>query len=111
METISEKTVKANKNHKCDWCGGKIDKGQLYITSFNKDGGDTWTWKNHVKCMDLYEKLDMGSQSWDGEVGSNEFMEYVYYFLQENMTDLEYDEIDNWGEEAVDRAIQILESL
>lgn len=71
METISETRPRARKNHICNACewinrdlsncqmtfseakeyvkamrnGFKIKKGELYVKQFNKDGGDTWTYK------------------------------------------------------------------
>ena len=53
METLSNKIVKANKDHVCNFCGLKISKGENYHTSFNVDGGEGYTWKSHMDCQRL----------------------------------------------------------
>ena len=53
METLSNKIVKANKDHACNFCGLKINKGENYHTSFNVDGGEAYTWKSHKDCQRL----------------------------------------------------------
>jgi len=60
MEQIS-KTLnrKARKNHMCDYCGLKIEKGSNYEISNFADCGDIWTWKSHEKCTQIAHKLNM----------------------------------------------------
>lgn len=106
MDFISESNPKANKEHTCMWCGGIIKKGEVYNKQIIK-GDYIYEWKNHSKCSDLYNKLKMCD--YDGEgVDSDCFMEYVYQFLYSKLTEDEYDEL--FGENAVDRVIEILES-
>ena len=59
METISTKEVKARKQHKCNWCGCKINIGTIYTTSFCVHDVDTYTWKNHIHCEEIASKLKM----------------------------------------------------
>lgn len=110
MEQISYKKVKARKEHRCDWCQGTIKKGELYENSTNVDDGDIWTWKNHLKCMALYHKLHMGNNDWNEGVNGDVFMEYVYCFLQQELTNTLYEELDLCGEDAVNKAIELLNS-
>lgn len=67
METLSTKTHIARKEHRCDWCGQKIEKGEKYEYSFIVDGGDNWTFKNHLSCRELTNKLNMWNDATWGE--------------------------------------------
>jgi hypothetical protein len=54
MQTIKHKVVKARKEHRCDFCGYKISKGETYDYSLNKgDGGDLYYWRTHAHCEEL----------------------------------------------------------
>lgn len=53
VQTLSNKEVKARKEHTCNYCGGKINKGEVY-KNYNLKYEDTmYTWKNHLKCSKL----------------------------------------------------------
>ena len=56
---ISSNKIKARKDHVCDWCNLKIDKGKIYRKSFNVMDGDPFTWKNHIHCEKIAEHLKM----------------------------------------------------
>lgn len=73
MENISFSKRKANKDHKCNYCGGVIKKGEIYEHSVNKID-DIYVWKNHISCSKLVERLEM-----DGDEGvtKDDFYEYV----------------------------------
>ena len=104
LELISESNPKANKNHKCMFCNGTIKKGEVYNKQIIK-GDYIYTWKNHSKCSQVYEKLDMSCDYSDG-IDPETFMEYVYNFLYENTSEEERDGL--FGEKAVDKVIEIL---
>lgn len=53
METIRTSIVKARKQHTCDYCGGKIPKGEEYKRSVNVCDGRPYTWKSHLSCARL----------------------------------------------------------
>lgn len=55
METLSHKTVIARKDHNCNFCGLKINRGENYHTSFNIDGRESYAWKSHTDCQKLAE--------------------------------------------------------
>lgn len=91
MQIIHESTPKARKDYTCDACiflqdnltdtmyhltfsekrevvkarraGWKILKGETYMRQFNRDGGDTWTFRGrpaiHAICLEyeLYPEL------------------------------------------------------
>lgn len=56
MERISEGERKARKVHQCWCCGKDIVKGETYYYQFNKDGGDAWECKSHIRCQNLINK-------------------------------------------------------
>lgn len=58
MEIVSETTVTARKEHRCELCFCKINKGQKYRKQFNKDCGDVWTFNAHEECSELTSILD-----------------------------------------------------
>lgn len=74
QETISSKTAKARKNHRCDWCMCEIAIGEKYNTSTFKYDGDIYHWKNHLKCEELVELLKMEG---DEGVSHEDFYEYI----------------------------------
>ena len=106
LETLSSNIVKANKEHICMWCGGKIHKGETYDRASMKYEGVPYTWKNHLKCSKLCSELNMEN---DGDGITDEcFMEYVSEYLSSNLSEYESENTCFYGEKAVDRAIEIL---
>jgi len=74
MTTISRVTRKARKEHKCNWCGGVIKKGEKYDYSVHEYDG-IYIWKNHKYCMELVSILDMDDDH-EG-ITEEDFYEYV----------------------------------
>ena len=107
MEVLSQKQPISRKEHRCMWCGGTIKKGEKYDNATCKNY-DIYTWKNHLKCMDLYHYLNMRDGDWGEGVDGDTFMEYVYTYLRDNMSNELYEELDLWGEDAVDMALDII---
>ena len=108
MEMLSRKEVKSRKEHKCMFCNGMITKGEIYVSTSLKNDGEIYTWKNHLKCGKLTGELDM---DYDGEgINSDLFMEYVYEFLNSNLSEEESNDLDLWGEDAVNKTIEIIKS-
>lgn len=54
---MSSDTVKARKEHKCSYCGLKINKGDTYERSGLVFEGSAYTWKSHITCHRLASKL------------------------------------------------------
>jgi len=76
METLSyPKNTKAKKEHKCNWCLLPIGKGSIYQKSSHKDEGEIYTWKNHIHCSEVLDKIGV----WDDGDGIDEdsFREYI----------------------------------
>ena len=74
MDVLSSGERKANKEHRCSLCGGKIEKGEVY--QYAKIRGDElYAWKSHVKCEKLVTVLHM-SDDGDG-ISDSDFCDYV----------------------------------
>jgi len=58
-------TQKARQQHRCSWCGQKIEPGSLYHRWRWFDDGDASTVKMHDECLGAFERS-----------GDNEF--YLY---------------------------------
>lgn len=78
-EFISQGERKARKEHICNYCGEKIEKGETYRSAFLKDGGDVYQWKGHLRCNFIARELwryidsDDGMQAEDFQEGCSEF--------------------------------------
>jgi len=89
MDILTNKIVKARKEHKCDYCGKTIEVEEQYRTAFLADGGDSWTWDNCLECEAFVDKFKL---SGDGEGLSTMMFEDAVYdecqkqgkFLTEN---------------------------
>lgn len=78
IETLKSQTeVKANKEHRCNFCGNKISIGELYIKSTHIGDGDLYDWKTHWYCNELANKLKMYEDADDG-VTDEMFQETIH---------------------------------
>jgi len=76
LVTLKETEPKARKEHKCNWCGQAIEKGEVYQSSVHIYDGHKYTWKNHISCMEIAIKLDM----FDGDpVDQEHFKESIFW--------------------------------
>lgn len=77
METLMHATeIKANKEHRCDFCEEKIMKGDNYIKSTHKHDGDIYDFKTHDYCAELASKMKMYDDADEG-LTQEGFMESV----------------------------------
>jgi hypothetical protein len=78
METLlSPKDTKAIKEHRCDFCSGKILKGDTYIKSTHKYDGMVYDWKNHKHCAEIASRLNMYDDCDEG-LTQDDFMENIH---------------------------------
>lgn len=78
MVTItSQHEVKSLKEHICNFCGLKINKGEIYMKSTHKYEGDIYDWKTHKHCADIAEKLKMYKYADEG-VSMDFFTETIH---------------------------------
>jgi hypothetical protein len=82
MKNIHTEQPTAIKEHKCDYCGFKINKGEKYQKSFNSDEGDVWTWKNHLDCEKLCHDMGMFKEVPEG-VSYDCFWNYVFEYFKD----------------------------
>ena len=95
METISyQKEVKANKDHRCNFCGEKIRQGEIYVTSTHKNDGTVYDWKSHKHCdkiadrLNLYDGCDedgLTEDSFQESIHNEYFDLLVYKFSKEDI--------------------------
>ena len=55
MDTLSDEIRKARKQHRCNWCGNPINKGEKYRYWVNVDGGAMMPGKAHIKCDQIFD--------------------------------------------------------
>jgi hypothetical protein len=87
METLSyQKEVKANKEHRCNFCCEKIKQGETYCTSTHKQDGDVYTWKTHKHCSEIADRLKMYEGCDEGltDEGFQESIHSEYFDLMVN---------------------------
>lgn len=77
METIRTSIVKARKQHTCDYCGGKISKGEKYKHIINVCDRRPYTWRSHLSCAKLCGKI-WNYVDPDEGMESDAFCEAVY---------------------------------
>ena len=54
MDLIRSKLIKkSRKNHCCDYCGCKIEKGTSYLNDTIVYDDRMYTWKSHPECADV----------------------------------------------------------
>ena len=78
MQRLSQNLIKkSRKVHICNLCGLIIEKGDSYLSSFYTDKSDSWTFKTHIKCHELCDKLGWYADHNDYGVDANVFEECV----------------------------------
>lgn len=77
MYSISSKIVKARKEHTCDLCCNKIDKGKKYRNQFNIESGETYTFKMHTHCENIAMELKMWDECYGGGLNDENFQETI----------------------------------
>lgn len=75
MEVISNTTHVARKEHQCNYCGCKIERGQTYNRQFNKYD-DVYVWKSHDYCSQIASELNMFDDCNEG-VTEEDFKEHI----------------------------------
>ena len=104
----------ARKEHICELCGGKINKGQKYYRQTNIYDGCIYEWIEHEECNQVSSELDMYGvcDIYDG-LSSNDFGTILYdYIHQEHYNDFTNDIDEDWqGLTRYEEVCKILEEL
>lgn len=78
METITyQKDTKAIKEHRCNFCGEKINKGEVYNKSTHVNDGELYDWKTHKRCANIADRLKMYDNADEG-LTQDDFMETIH---------------------------------
>lgn len=108
METIARRYRVAKKEHHCDFCRGRIAKGEKYSYSFIRDGGDNWSHKAHLECEFVANELWSWINPWDG-MTEDDFMDGCNTFCRKFICphcaswDDEYEECRNDESYCIDK--------
>jgi hypothetical protein len=99
MEVLKQTAPVAKKEHTCDWCLCKIEKGKKYENDTIKYDGKIASWKNHFHCREIANELDMFDGCEEG-VGSDDFMYNIHElitceFMPNENNDVELERISN----------------
>ena len=98
-ETLQEKNRTARKEHICSYCGGTIEKGEVYEWAKLTQDGTIYEWKNHKKCGYIASQLWEYADPDEGMTG-DDFTDACASFCQSFICpdcprrDREYDEIE-----------------
>lgn len=82
MPTVLETAKrKARKEHRCDFCGLKIEVGEIYEDQTAVYDGELYHWKSHFSCKKLARELNMYDYCDDEGLTADAFQEYVDQYL------------------------------
>jgi hypothetical protein len=81
-EVIEQVDRKAKKEHICDYCGQKIEIGEIYEDQACVQDGVLYHWKSHMSCKELTRELQM--EGYDEGLTAEDFREYVNNYLADN---------------------------
>lgn len=65
-QIVIRKVLKARKMNRCDFCTLPISTGEMYNRDFLRDEDGVGTWKSHINCDALANKLDWFRDRIDG---------------------------------------------
>jgi len=83
-QLVIRKVLKSRKMHRCDFCTLPISPGEMYNRDFLRDQDGVGTWKSHICCDALANKLDWFRDRDEGlnSVGFEASVdEYFYYAI------------------------------
>lgn len=80
----------ARKQHKCNFCGGIIEKGEMYDNATLEFDGTVYTWKSHLHCLNIASEID----DYYGEgITEDDFATWINEYVHDNHFDDEIDDI------------------
>lgn len=78
VEVLKSSHPVANKEHRCQFCGGVIHKGEQYHRQSCAYDGRAYDFINHMECEKIADELDMFGRTWSDGIDGDEFTEYVW---------------------------------
>lgn len=100
MTVLKETTPFARKEHRCEFCYGRIKVGQKYLRQTNKVDGTVGDFICHTECMEVASMLKMFDDC-DPDYGLTDdmFREAIDQYVYANHYDEEADDIAaDWAE-------------
>lgn len=91
-DLIREQHPTARKEHKCMFCGCKIEVGEQYQRHTLKYEDTIYDWVCHDACNKLTGMLDMYDRC-DGGICKDDFQDAIQEYLMENYYDEELDDV------------------
>lgn len=88
---LSRKQPVARNEHRCDFCGGIIRKGEKYNNQSLAFDGTAYSWKSHLHCLALTK--EMWNYVEEG-ISSGEFEAWIQEYVYEHHFDKEADDIE-----------------
>ena len=106
MRELKTTTPVARKEHICNWCGGKIAKGEKYNRQTILFDGRIYDWVSHLDCLGLTGLLNMFDYD-DGEgIDESTFQECVQDYINEHHYNHDTEQFDEgWGGLSVYNAV------
>ena len=88
----------ARKEHLCEFCGCKINKGQKYHRQTNVYDDCIYDWIEHEECGQIASELDMYDEyNYDEGLSSEDFEEILNnYIHREHHNDITDDIAEDW---------------
>ena len=98
VTTIKDFHPIARKEHICELCGCKINKGQKYYRQTNIYDGCIYDWIEHEECSQIASELDMYGECYDDEgLTADRFGDTLdEYIYQEHYNDITDDTAEDW---------------
>ena len=112
ITTIKDSHPIARKEHICELCGCKINKGQKYYRQTNVYDGRIYDWIEHEECREIASELDMYDEyNYDEGLSSEGFEEMLdEYIHREHHNDINI--ADDWqGLTRYEEVCKILQEL
>ena len=114
VTTIKDSHPIARKEHICELCGCKINKGQKYYRQTNIFDGRIYDWIEHEECREIASKLNMYDEcDYDEGLSSDCFRDTLdEYIHREHHNDITDDIVEDWqGLTRYEEVCKILEEL
>ena len=113
VTTIKDSHPIARKEHICELCGCRINKGQKYYRQTNVYDGCIYDWIEHEECREIASELDMYDECDDEGLSPDCFEEIIdNYIYQEHYNDITDDVAEDWQSlSRYEEVCKILEEL
>ena len=113
VTTIKDSHPIARKEHICELCGCRINKGQKYYRQKNVYDGRIYDWIEHEECREIASELVVYDECDDEGLSSEDFEEIIdNYIHREHHNDITDDIAEDWqGLTRYEEVYKILEEL